>query len=107
MITSEGRWKEKQIVPSNWIDAALTVRRASRPNQNYGYFIFEGDYKTPCGVLPVWYMAGTGGNQILLLPKFAAVVVVTRSAYKVRGASAQTSEMLEKYILASLPCSNN
>jgi CubicO group peptidase (beta-lactamase class C family) len=107
MIENEGRWKGKQVVPASWINAALTIRRASRPNQNYGYFIFEGGYKTPCGVLPVWYMAGTGGNQILLLPKFAAVVVVTRSAYKVRGASAQTSEMLEKYILASLPCGKN
>jgi CubicO group peptidase (beta-lactamase class C family) len=107
MVASGGRWEQQQIVPPSWIDAALTIRRASRPNQNYGYFIFEGDYQTSCGMLPVWYMAGTGGNQILLLPKFAAVVVVTRSAYKVRGASAQTSEMLEKYILASLPCSKN
>ena len=107
MVASEGRWEEKQIVAASWIKAALTIRRASRPNQNYGYFIFEGDYRTSCGVLPVWYMAGTGGNQILLLPKFAAVVVVTRSAYKVRGAAAQTGEMLEKYILASLPCGKN
>jgi CubicO group peptidase (beta-lactamase class C family) len=107
MVASAGRFEEKQIVPSSWIDAALTIRRASRPNQNYGYFIFEGDYKTPCGVLPVWYMAGTGGNQILLLPKSEAVVVVTRTAYKVHGAAAQTNEMLEKYVLASLPCGKN
>lgn len=104
MVASDGRWQDKQIVPKSWIDAALTVRRASRPNQNYGYFIFESEYKTACGQLPVWYMAGTGGSQILVLRDLRAAVVVTRTAYKLRGTSIQTAEMLEKYILAALPC---
>jgi hypothetical protein len=107
MVTSGGRWQGREIVPKTWIDAALTVRRASRPNQNYGYFIFEGGYKTACGQIPVWYMAGTGGSQILVLRDLRAAVVVTRTAYKSRGTSLQTAEMLEKYILAALPCANN
>jgi CubicO group peptidase (beta-lactamase class C family) len=106
MVASDGRWQGKQIVPKSWIDAALTVRRASRPNQNYGYFIFEGEYKTACGQIPVWYMAGTGGSQILVLRDLRTAVVVTRTAYKLRGTSNQTAEMLEKYILPALPCAN-
>jgi CubicO group peptidase (beta-lactamase class C family) len=107
MVAGDGRWHDKQIVPKSWIDAALTVRRASRPNQNYGYFIFEGEYKTACGELPVWYMAGTGGSQILVLRDLRTAVVVTRMAYRLRGTSIQTAEMLEKYILAALPCAKN
>jgi CubicO group peptidase (beta-lactamase class C family) len=107
LVASDGSWQGKQIVPKSWIDAALTVRRASRPNQNYGYFIFEGGYKTACGEIPVWYMAGTGGSQILVLRELRTVVVVTRMAYKLRGTSIQTADMLEKYILAALPCANN
>jgi CubicO group peptidase (beta-lactamase class C family) len=107
MVASDGRWQTKQIVPKSWIEAALTVRRASRPNQNYGYFIFEGEYQTACGQIPVWYMAGTGGSQILVLSHLRTAVVVTRMAYQLRGASLQTVEMLEKYILAALPCANN
>ncbi|HEX3950390.1 MAG TPA: serine hydrolase [Steroidobacteraceae bacterium] len=104
MTLSAGRWQDKQILPQTWIDAALTVRRASRPNQNYGYFIFEGDFKTACGLRPVWYMAGTGGSQILILRDQGAAIVVTRTAFKLRGTSAQTVDMLEKYILSALPC---
>jgi CubicO group peptidase (beta-lactamase class C family) len=106
MVASDGNWRGKQIVEKSWIDAALTVRRASRPNQNYGYFIFEGKYKTACGQIPVWYMAGTGGSQILVLRDLRTAVVVTRMAYKLRGTSVQTADMLEKYILAALPCAN-
>jgi hypothetical protein len=94
-------------VPKSWIEAALTVRRASRPNQNYGCFIFEGEYKTACGQIPVWYMAGTGGSQILVLRDLRTAVVVTRTAYKLRGTSIQTKDMLEKYILTALPCVNH
>jgi CubicO group peptidase (beta-lactamase class C family) len=107
MAADEGRWNGKQVLPKDWIDAALTIRRASRPDQNYGYFIFQGSYRTACGMLPVWYMAGNGGSQILILRDLRAAVVVTRTAYNVRGTSRETAEMLEKYILPALPCAKN
>jgi CubicO group peptidase (beta-lactamase class C family) len=104
MLADGGVWEGKQIVPRKWVDAMFTVRRASRPDQNYGYFAFEGNYKTPCGPRPVWYVAGNGGSQILLLPRIHAGVVVTRENYNVRGTSYQTVDLLEKYALPSLPC---
>jgi CubicO group peptidase (beta-lactamase class C family) len=107
MVVSEGRWGGRQIVPASWIGAALTVQRASRADQNYGYFIFEENYRTACGVLPVWYMAGNGGSQILLLRELGAAVVITRTAYNVHGSSLQTADMLKKYILPALPCARN
>ena len=104
MVADRGRWHGQQIVPAAWIESALTIRRASRPDQNYGYFIFEENYSTACGIKPVWYMAGNGGNQILMLPDLSAVIVITRTAFNVRGTSVQTADMLKKYILRSLPC---
>jgi CubicO group peptidase (beta-lactamase class C family) len=107
MVVSEGRWGGRQIVPASWIGAALTIRRASRADQNYGYFIFEENYRTVCGVKPVWYMAGNGGSQILMLRELSAAVVITRTAYNVHGSSVQTADMLKKYILPALPCAPN
>jgi CubicO group peptidase (beta-lactamase class C family) len=104
MVADRGRWHGQQILPAAWIESALTVRRASRPDQSYGYFIFEENYSTACGIRPVWYMAGNGGNQILMLPDLSAAIVITRTAFNVRGTSVQTAEMLKKYILPSLPC---
>jgi CubicO group peptidase (beta-lactamase class C family) len=104
MVADKGRWKGQQIVPANWIESALTIRRASRPEQNYGYFIFEEDYSTACGIRPVWYMAGNGGSQILMPRELGAAIVITRTAFNVHGSSLQTADMLKKYILPSLPC---
>ena len=104
MVASGGRWKGRQIVPASWIQSALTVRRASRPEQNYGYFIFEEDYRTDWGIRPVWYMAGNGGSQILMLRDWGAAIVITRTAFNVHGSSLQTEDMLKKYILPALPC---
>jgi CubicO group peptidase (beta-lactamase class C family) len=105
MMADGGRWHGHQVVPSSWIDAMLTVRGKSRPDQNYGYFTFQGDYKTACGPMPAWYMAGNGGSQILILKKLHAAIVVTRANYNVAGSSNQTTDLIEKYLLPSLSCS--
>ena len=104
MLVDDGRWNGTPIVAKSWIDSAFTIRRASRPDQNYGYFVFEGDYKTACGPHPVWYMAGNGGSQILMLRDMRTAIVVTRQAYNVHGSSFQTVDLLEKYVLPALPC---
>jgi CubicO group peptidase (beta-lactamase class C family) len=107
MVADNGRWNGQQIVPAGWVESALTIRCASRPDQNYGYFIFEETYSTACGMQPVWYMAGNGGSQILALRDLEAAVVITRTAFNVHGSSAQTADMLKTYILPSLPCAQH
>ena len=104
MMADDGSWQGRQILPKSWLDTMLTVRRASRPDQNYGYFIFQGSYKTACGATPAWYMAGNGGSQILIVRSLHAAIVVTRAAYNVRGTSYQTVDLIEKYVLPSLTC---
>lgn len=104
MMADDGRWQGRQIVPKSWIDEMLTVRRASRPDQNYGYFMFQGNYTTACGSVPAWYMAGNGGSQIVILRNLRVAIVVTRTAYNVRGTSHQTVDLIEKYVLPKLPC---
>jgi len=83
----------------------MRCSRFAAPRANYGYFAFEGIYKTACCPQPFWYFAGNGGSQILLLGKMHAAVIFTRQNYNVRGSSNQTTELLEKYALPSLPCS--
>ena len=104
MLVDRGRWHDHQILPERWIDAVLTVRRPAAPGQNYGYFDFEETYQTDCGAERVWYVAGNGGSQILLVPWRHAAVVITRQNYNLRGTSRGTTDMIRKYILPSLPC---
>jgi CubicO group peptidase (beta-lactamase class C family) len=104
MMADGGRWREQQIIPASWIDEMLTARHASRPDQNYGYFIFEGRFITPCGPIDTWYMAGNGGSQILILRQQHTAIVLTRQNYNVKGTSGQSVELLEKFVLPGYAC---
>jgi CubicO group peptidase (beta-lactamase class C family) len=104
MMADGGLWQGKQVIPSTWIDEMLTIRRASRSDQNYGYFIFEGQYNTTCGQIKAWYMAGNGGSQILILPERRTAIVLTRMNYNVSGTARQSVELLEKYVLPRFVC---
>jgi CubicO group peptidase (beta-lactamase class C family) len=104
MLVDGGRWQGKEIVPKPWIDEALTVRRPANSGQTYGYLFWNRDYATPCGKTAAWFMAGNGGNAVVMLRDLDAAVVIARTNYNTKGMHQQTADMLEKYILPSLPC---
>ena len=104
MMADRGQWQGKPVIPSTWIDEMLTIRRASRPDQNYGYFVFEGQYNTTCGPINAWYMAGNGGSQILILRELRTAIVLTRTNYNVSGTARQSVDLLEKYVLPRFVC---
>lgn len=104
MMADSGQWQGKSVIPSTWVDEMLTIRRAPRPDQNYGYFIFERQFNTTCGAVKAWYMAGNGGSQILILREQRTAIVLTRTNYNVRGTAQQSVDLLEKYVLPRFVC---
>lgn len=104
MLTDDGRWKGRQIVPRKWIDETLSVRRDAYPGLHYGYLFWNRNYDTACGPVAAWYMAGNGGNAILTFKALQTAVVVTRANYNTRGMHQQTIDLVQRYIMPSLPC---
>ncbi|HEY1426368.1 MAG TPA: serine hydrolase [Caulobacteraceae bacterium] len=104
MVTDGGRWQGRQVVPSAWIDAALTERRPAYPGLGYGYFFWRRTFSTACGTIDGWYMAGNGGNAIVILRDLRAAVVVARSNYGAKAMHDQTKALLETYVLPALKC---
>ena len=104
MVVDGGRWQGRQIVPAAWIDAALTERRPAYPSLGYGYLFWRRTFKTPCGDANGWYMAGNGGNAIVILRDLHAAVVVARANFGAPGMHDQTKALLETYVLPALMC---
>ena len=102
-----GRWAGKQIVPKSWVDSALSIHRKAYSDSNYGYFFWQRDYGTPCGPKSGWYMAGNGGNAIVMFRDLRTVVVVTRTNYSTRGMHQQTIDLLQRYVLPALACTSS
>lgn len=104
MLLDGGRWHGKQVVPERWVSSALTVHRKVNDSQDYGYLFWRRDYTTMCGKFSGWYMAGNGGNAILIFKELNAAVVVTRANYNTKGMHQQTVRLLEQYVLPELAC---
>jgi CubicO group peptidase (beta-lactamase class C family) len=104
-LADGGRWHDSEIIPKDWIDVALSAHRQANSDHKYGYFFWQYDYTTKCGKVSGWYMAGNGGNAIVVLRDLNAAVVVERSNYNTHGMHQQTVDLLEKYVLPAFPCS--
>ena len=104
MLIDGGRWKGKQIAPKSWVDSALSVHRKAYSDSNYGYLFWQRDYVTPCGTKSGWYMAGNGGNAIVMFRDLRTAVVVTRTNYNTRGMHQQTIDLLQRYVLPAVAC---
>jgi CubicO group peptidase (beta-lactamase class C family) len=104
MLADGGRWQGKQIVPAAWVDAALSAHRTSYVPQTYGYFFWHRDYQSACGPVSGWYMAGNGGNAIVVLRELSAAIVIARTNYNTHGMHQQTVDLIEKFVLPAFSC---
>ena len=104
LVQHRGAWNGQQLIPATWIGDVLTVRRNAYPGQDYGSLFWHRDYKSRCGTSSAWYMAGNGGNAILVLDNLDAVIVITRTNFNQRGMHQQTQALLEDWILPAIPC---
>jgi CubicO group peptidase (beta-lactamase class C family) len=104
MLADGGRWNGRQIVPASWIEAALSPYRQAYTDHHYGYLFWQYDYHTGCGNASGWYMAGNGGNAIVVLRELGAAVVIARANYNTHGMHQQTTDLMEKYVVPSMMC---
>lgn len=104
LLAQGGRWNGRQILPAAFVDAALSRQRVANAEQEYGYLIFRRTYHLACGDFTLPYMAGTGGNAVVVIPDEDAAVVVARTAFRLRGVHPQTTALLEQVLLPPLLC---
>lgn len=104
LILDRGAWNGAQLLPAAWIDEMTTARRDAFAGMRYGYQMWTRDYETPCGAKTAWFMAGNGGNHILVFPADRLVVAVARERYNTRTMHPESFDMVEKQILPAAAC---
>lgn len=104
LVLQEGNWEGKQIVPREYLARAVVKHHATPNELDYGYQLWRRDYKTACGAISAPFMAGNGGNHVVILKALDVVIVITRVHYNSRGMHQQTMKLVEETILPGLPC---
>lgn len=102
MVRAGGRWKGKQIISKEYIDAALTPRAVPRENTEYGYLFWRMGTNEGKPAQWAWAMAGNGGNYVLIVPDRNLVAVITSDAYNQGYAHPQSQKILRDYLIKAL-----
>ena len=88
----------------DWINECLTVHRTDEDSgAGYGYYFWN--FQFPIGEqtkINGWFMAGNGGNIVLILPELESVIVVTRKNYNSPTMAIETIKLLSQYIIPKL-----
>jgi CubicO group peptidase (beta-lactamase class C family) len=104
LLARQGVWDGRPLLPADFVDAMLATQRSANAAQDYGYLIWRRTYRLACGEFTLPYMAGNGGNAVVILPALDGAVVVARTAYNTRGMHDQTTTLLERELLPGLLC---
>ena len=102
LLEQRGRWREQQVVPSDWIDAMLTPRAVPREGYEYGYLLWRAPFELDGRPVQAWAMAGNGGNYVFVMPDLSLVAVITSTAYGESYGHSQSHRLFQQYILNAL-----
>jgi CubicO group peptidase (beta-lactamase class C family) len=99
-----GRWRDKQIVPQNWVGKTFTkyLNVPYGPNLFYGYLFWNTTYKTGDKSFEAFFATGNGGNKIFIFKEQPLVIVITATAYGKWYMHRQADDMMERYILPAV-----
>jgi CubicO group peptidase (beta-lactamase class C family) len=97
-----GRAGGRQLVPADWVRRSLSAQATARDDADYGYlwWLMKIPYGGTTLVMPA--MAGTGGNDVFLVPDRHAVVVITTANYNERQPHQYTFKLLTDQLLPAL-----
>lgn len=102
VFVDDGRWNGRQILPQTWINESTRPHVRIDERNEYGYLWWLTEVELHGRHVATWYMTGSGGNKVFVLPELSLVAVITSENFG-RGDAHQLSEQLmSEYILASV-----
>ena len=79
LVLNRGRWKERQVVPADWLDASIASRVPADDVLEYGYQWWLGRGRVDGRAWIAGF--GNGGQRLVIIPDLDLVVVVMAGNY--------------------------
>ena len=76
LVLNKGKWDNKQIISSKWINESTTFKIKTNQAFDYGYLWWIGKSKVKPGLEGV-FATGLGGQHIIIIPEMNTVIVTT------------------------------
>lgn len=100
LYRNAGVWRDRQLVPADWVRESLTAHARGLRGPGYGY---QWWLRT-AGPLrePVFFAAGHGGQYVFVVPARKLTVVITARGDLKRANITDPAYLLDDYILPAL-----
>lgn len=100
-----GTWNGERVIPEEWVRVSTSPHAAfegpgGEPYE-YGYLWWLRSLEVEGQGVPVYHMAGAGGNMVAVVPDHDLVVVITSENFRRRDAHALTARLLTEFVLGS------
>lgn len=99
-----GLYAGRRVLSQAWTTEAVKPRAVAYADRDieYGYQWWLAPYEVSGERYESYYMAGNGGNRVLVMPAHALVIVVTKTDFNTRGMHQKTDALIEGEILTRM-----
>ena len=104
LYLNNGKWKDEQIIPEEWVKESVSAQIQVSPELNYGYLFWVEDLKdqTSGKIYHTYRADGAGGQKILVIPELDMLVVITANLNSASGDGRDTQELIPDFILPAV-----
>jgi len=98
-----GKWNGDRIVSEEWVRESTRPHARIDDETEYGYLWWLKTFTAADDrVHPAFFMAGTGGNKVLVFPELELVAVITSANFRRRDAHELTDRLITDHILPAV-----
>ena len=98
LLANKGTWNGQQLISAEWI-TQLTSKQSDIGDTPYGFFFWLRYLHSNGQQVEAPQMSGNGGQKVILLDKYQAILVLTGGGY---NQPSHTNKLLANFILPGL-----
>jgi CubicO group peptidase (beta-lactamase class C family) len=97
-----GTWHGKRVVSADWVKRSTLARYLMFGKQSYGYLWWMLPYEYKGRTLQTYFMAGNGGQIVMVIPDLDMVVASFAGNYNEAAAGTTTGTLIPRYVLPAV-----
>jgi len=102
LFLNNGIWNNQQIVSKEWVTTSTKMHIKNTDMPDYAYQWWGGNYGALNQTYFIYMASGHGGQKIVVIPKFNAVVVVSQQVFNNQFGDLNFLAIMSDYLLPAL-----